>query len=332
LNNANTSVYIAVKNVKFYATSDEIIWKFIEEPKAKGIIKQWRLWGGRMYIPSFIGPTNNTRSVKREYTASNYINGPEYSYDTIIGDVNDTNIDNVIEQFNGAIVVSPAMVPSVNWNTRQQGILMNAENKAINQIAADELRVQFSRPKDLLSLPIIEENINPEQTLNILGNIQDTMNVIQGKGGNLITGWLNHPYGYGTYPFYSYDTFQSVGTTITYATGINGRFCDALETFPVISGEIIKVLFNIIFTGVAPWIEIAVGTNTFIAVSNPGFNEQTLTMTVTGTASVQIKSFGTTSFSISSICICRDMKKFAFNSGTFNVRDREWQIDLTEII
>ena len=104
-----TTMVSAVKNIKFFASSEQINWKSIQvglkPPKAK-----WSIWGyGAFGKPVPVYQTRPFSEVKnivsQTYEIDNAINGKEISYDYMNGDVVDSGIDNVIEQFSGALGV-----------------------------------------------------------------------------------------------------------------------------------------------------------------------------------------------------------------------------------
>ena len=94
------------KNIRIYSTSNEIIYrKELRLPK-------W--WEFRFVIYTYLFGTTVRRTktveliVEREYKATNDINGGVYESGVILGDVVDSGIDNILEQFTGSLAVGTA--------------------------------------------------------------------------------------------------------------------------------------------------------------------------------------------------------------------------------
>ena len=51
--------------------------------------------------------------------------------------------------------------------------------KELLQIICDEMADQYSRPKQLIQMPIMD--MSGQMAINLLGNIQDTINTLDGK-------------------------------------------------------------------------------------------------------------------------------------------------------
>lgn len=98
---AGEDCYIAFRNIKFYVTSDEII---VKRRKHKGPFAKLARWILRTpeYTFKYI---DNVEVVENEYNVFNGINGVNMGYDYRLGDVVDTDMDNIIEQCAGALVV-----------------------------------------------------------------------------------------------------------------------------------------------------------------------------------------------------------------------------------
>jgi hypothetical protein len=112
--------YTCYNNIKFYASSTEIVKKQVKRKlreriqyEAKGL---WQVLS-KYYTVSYKKINEETPIVEHQYIKENTINGEEVDYDYIIGDVlntsspvhsGDTNIDNILGQFAGAIGVTPA--------------------------------------------------------------------------------------------------------------------------------------------------------------------------------------------------------------------------------
>jgi len=95
---------MGIKNVRIFATSDEII--------TKKVPNTWMSWfNGKLKWYGFTKWKNKTiikdndEIVAKEYIVTNALTGKEAEYDYILGDVADVNIDNSIEQFAGSLAV-----------------------------------------------------------------------------------------------------------------------------------------------------------------------------------------------------------------------------------
>lgn len=100
------SVNIGFRNVEFFASSDEIL---IKKRKHKGPFPKFARWilknidkNYKDYISTYI---DNIETVERDYTKTNAINGIELAGNVTLGDVSDTTLDNVIEQFDGSLAI-----------------------------------------------------------------------------------------------------------------------------------------------------------------------------------------------------------------------------------
>lgn len=95
-------IYPVLKNIKFYVTSAEIkklrtSAVMTNDPRSR---KQSTLTSRYAYERIEV---KVEEFIKQEYTATNLVNGEEQKKDFILGDVTDCNIDNVLEQFRGAL-------------------------------------------------------------------------------------------------------------------------------------------------------------------------------------------------------------------------------------
>jgi len=142
--------FIGIKNIKFYNTSDAIITKKrkIQGPIPHNITR-WVL-GLSKYIRNYI---DNIEIVQKIYTIYNPVNGIDVDSNYILGDVTDSNIDNVIEQFAGSLAtyISGTMAFSTDWNTRG-----GSESKPILEIIGGEIANQMSKPRQLIQLNFTE--------------------------------------------------------------------------------------------------------------------------------------------------------------------------------
>jgi len=161
-----TQVYSCYKDVKFYMTSDETI----KMPSA---------WYARGRL-STMSPTYNRMRfsvpmqlrTEKTYTFSNPItHGEELEYDVILGDVKNTNADNVLSQFAGAVgvFITPDLTPSTLWAKIGDAIYTD-----IVTLKGNELKEQYSRPRQIITMPIIDKGNAP--ALSVIGRLQDSLN------------------------------------------------------------------------------------------------------------------------------------------------------------
>lgn len=169
-------VGIAFKNIRFYATSDEVVVKTQK-------VSRWKEWVNM--IPPFgfihlfgggykkvdVTTINDLEEVvERRYVADNDINGETAEQKYIIGDVADTDIVNVLEQYAGALAIDDTdPTPTTTWHTRG-----NTETLPLLQITTNEIAALYSRGRHFLQLNLYELS----EDLNIIGNLQDPLNVV----------------------------------------------------------------------------------------------------------------------------------------------------------
>ena len=111
---AEPDIYLLLKDIKFIATSDTITIKRKRKSRWESNgLKHWltgsgyaKLNLGKRKIETTITEVDNEEITESEYIVTNANNGTEYSGNYILGDVTDSDIDNVIEQFQGALGVN----------------------------------------------------------------------------------------------------------------------------------------------------------------------------------------------------------------------------------
>lgn len=170
------NVLVGYKNIKIYATADEIASKKVLTQY--GWPYRWLGW----LVNAVFGKTYHREKeltdlveiVQNEYIPTSAVShGIENTYNYILGDVTDATIDNVLYQFRGSTQEASTSGYTTNWNT----ISPSGENSPLLEIVGDELQNQGSRPKQLLSLPIIEfASDNTLPNVSLVGNFQDTLN------------------------------------------------------------------------------------------------------------------------------------------------------------
>lgn len=109
----SSSVRVGLRNLKFYCTSDAITsMRTFTMPVGPPVKFDMARFG--KYMPrTLLTFEKYATIIQRQYVITNAINGTVRTYDMILGDVTDAAIDNVIEQFAGAIGVSLATLTAV---------------------------------------------------------------------------------------------------------------------------------------------------------------------------------------------------------------------------
>jgi len=262
-------VWVGIRNFRFYCTSDKILILKVKQTLKTVFGKYFKRKYVWMPQRTFV---DVEEIVEKQYTKTNPINGEEVELDHILGDVVNSDIDNVLEQFAGALALGTAQIrvdtitltgssgqcsllcnglgrfaewnasltqtaadfvtnyaalylptgvvltssgadviftgtvagfefygetsvgyqsgtldgtvvyttpayalfPSESWSRRG-----TVEMKELLQIICDEIAEQYSRPKQLIQMPIMD--MAGPMAINLLGNIQDTINTLDGK-------------------------------------------------------------------------------------------------------------------------------------------------------
>ena len=164
--------YSCIKDIKFYVSSYRIRQMQTTGLKPVGVIR-------RPNRPSTSSlPRMNYEQVtkiEREYVATNDITGDERQYDFLIGDVADTEMTNVLGQFQGALAafVEGVHTRTASWHTR--GL---AQNLPLLQLMANERAAQLATPRQFVDMTIME-TAKAATALNMIGNLQDPINVAE---------------------------------------------------------------------------------------------------------------------------------------------------------
>lgn len=188
---SHPTLSLCINNVRFYATSDNIITL----KKKVDWLERIRLFTylTLAMIPAFSiimltkyfqtvydkkpepkKPISDVKEVVvHEYVATNAINGKDMSVSYILGDVTDTGIDNVLEQFKGSLCISitGSLTQTESWHTRG-----NTEGLRLLQIAANEIADLHSKGRHFVQLPM-EENEGDPTNFRVTYNLQDPINM-----------------------------------------------------------------------------------------------------------------------------------------------------------
>ena len=163
----NPTVYLAIKNIRMYSTSNEV--------RAKNIL---RLTGINFDYPRFniISEILKVAPVVEETTSyTPGAKGIDMEYVYLLGDVDPaiTNITNTIEQFAGCLTLTDN-TETTAWSTRTPG----GESDKLLVLIAGELSIQYARPRQALSVPVYEldKTISAIPAIKLLGSFQDSLN------------------------------------------------------------------------------------------------------------------------------------------------------------
>jgi hypothetical protein len=166
----------AFKNIRFYTTSDDKTVKIQKKSRWKNWVNMIppfgliRFFGGGYKKVDVIEINDLEEVIERNYTATNTINGEDGSQKLILGDVSDTDVVNILEQYAGALAIdSTGLIPTATWHT-----LGNVETLPLLQITTNEIGALYSKGRHFLQLNLYELT----EDLNIIGNLQDPLNVV----------------------------------------------------------------------------------------------------------------------------------------------------------
>jgi len=110
-----SNAFWGIKNIKFFATNDNITSQMVRKtfdpiPDADNFLKKIvnAIWRKKKWVEEKMY-NDLPEVVQHDWVAENAINGTELEYDMLLGDVTKSgsggvNIDNVIEQFAGALI------------------------------------------------------------------------------------------------------------------------------------------------------------------------------------------------------------------------------------
>lgn len=162
-----SNVYCCYKNIKIYMADNDGV-KMPSAWYSRGRLSTASQTYNTMRFPVFF-----RLATEKEYTFSNAIDyGIKKEYDVILGDVKNVEADNILEQYSGSIAtyVDMSMQSSRNWSSDA-----GASYKDIITLKGDELKSHYSRPKQMITMPIIDKGSSP--ALDVLGRLTDSLNL-----------------------------------------------------------------------------------------------------------------------------------------------------------
>jgi len=166
-------IYGIIKNFKFYAYSSELSQYSstrmvpYQRKKFLGIF-----WSKMREKEIYYFPMVPRTVIEKVYEKENPINGETLERDYILGDVIDSDIENVAEQMAGALTLSD-LTPTTAWSTRG-----GSESQPLIELITDEIADQYSRPKQLIQMSLFETA--EALAINVNANMQDDKNTYKG--------------------------------------------------------------------------------------------------------------------------------------------------------
>lgn len=293
------AIFPGIKNIKINTTSSGISLK--SETRLVPD-RKFRLFGGPRKKTIYYFPSEPKTVVESKYTIANLISsGRELDYDCLLGDITDAEIDNVLEQFEGALGIMARtnayrvdtitltgttgeldiMVSSV---TGRATFLTNLSITAQNFVTDNEAAF------DAVGITITSVGSSIIFTSQILGAEFDGETIITNVSGNL----------FGTIEY------TSPSYTVSLEPSILWKYR---------GGSSYKPLFHHMTDEIAS------------EYSKP---RQLIQMPIQEVAqSIQIDIIG--NFQDDLNIVDGVVRLFVMNRGTFDVKNRKWEIDLHEI-
>lgn len=385
----SSNVRVAFKNLKFYCTSDEITsMRTFLTPIGNMTIDMSKFGKPIGQAKRFMYFEKFATIVQRQYIVSNAINGNVREYNRLFGDVTDSAIDNVIEQFAGAIGVSlesltavaASFVTDFASNYLTGGVVVTADGGKI-VFEAQVAGVNFTGNTTITSLTGDLDGTVANTTANqaaiwtieltgTSGSIEITVNGIT-KSCTLVTTLADAAIDFVNAYFGDFP-----GVVVTNPSGAIINFSGGIAALTVqqVSGDMdgIRTLVqtgvkrkdtitlsgsygtaNILCDGVTKEASFKLTASAAWSTRGGSENDPIIELTAAEIAyqfsrpkelllSLPIYESGNISITphIDLIANYQDSlnqlsgsnRKFVFNQGTFNVKNRMWNIDLTEII
>jgi hypothetical protein len=299
-----------IKNIRFYCTSDKLSIKRTPKPS-------WfeYFWFGKLNAearerskhPREIDYKDVQEIVIKEHVVTNAINGLEIGYNCKLGDVTDANVDNVIEQLAGSLMTNVRTLLQVVHT-----VTLSADSPdGTIDITCDGLTKTATYISDLPTTALVFAAANNTawalQGIGVTSSGNDI--IFTGTAGQELdgdtevtnlTGGLNGSVGL-TQP-------NSYSDVIAYSTDWNTRGgSESKELLSIICDELTNQ-----FSRPKHFLSLPI-------MENNRFSK-TPHVDILGNFQDSLNQIG------------GNNRKFVFNKGTANIRDREWNIDLIEII
>jgi uncharacterized protein (TIGR02145 family) len=293
-------VRLGIKNVRFYLSSVSISTKSVRVmlPDPWGG-QNFPLWGSNKWRYAPIKVKEFVEITQNEYVVNNNINGVNLVYEYKLGDVVDADMDNVIEQFGGALGVAKqtddykVMIVRLTGDSGLLELTCNGYTGTANfntdlTVTATEFVDLYITGFDTVDILISSSNEDVIFTSLVLG--LDFETTVENISGNLN------------------GTVEETSPTYTAVLG-------PTDTWNSRGGTEAKPLLELIGDEIAD------------QYARP---KQLIQMPIMETAQdIQIDPIG--NFQDDLNLYNGDVRVFVMNRGEFDVRNREWNVDLCEI-
>lgn len=303
------AVYFCLRNIKFFTYSTVLSLK--SEKRMRPVIRRINTWHASFYAPVpeayWTFPSEPVTAFTDEYAATNNINGNDIEGEVILGDVIDIDMDNKHEQFAGALAYAVT-----NALQRVDDITLTTDNGTGEALITcngySETAVWNTSLAQTATDFITAHNADfPGVTVSSGGSdvIRFTHNTagVEFTGETTIVNTVFDLTGYVTN--YQPDLFamSSIATTSSWSTGHGGSGGESLPLLQLIANEIAamyarpKELIQMPIMEIAKALQINIIANFQHAVN----------------------------------LYSGAIRIFCMTRGEFDVRNRQWMIDLFEI-
>ena len=160
---------IGLKNIKISAISDYVTLNKIKRPTYYNIYWRGRVaadaWAAKKY-PRTTSFDVKDEIVSKEYIFNNDIKAPSLEVGYLLGDVIDSNMDLILDNFRGALSI--AGVPTSTWTYFE-----DFTQVPLLELIGKEIALQKCKPQHVIQMPLIEKS--QTQELNIIGSFRDDL-------------------------------------------------------------------------------------------------------------------------------------------------------------
>ncbi len=314
LYNGTSSVsngFWGIRNIRFFSTSDLLIprkVKYYYPFYSQGI--PVKLFAKKVVFPRQI--IDNKEIAQHIWEKTNPINGKDLQWEILLGDVNDTGLDNVLEQFAGSLstnvrtllqrVDDVTLTSDTASGTANITVNGNTEtavwNTSLAQTATDFITAHNG------DFPGVNVATGGSGIIKFTGTAGDTLTVtIENDGINPdLTGTVAN-----TQPLTYSDAHDYSTDWNTYFKGGHSTGSESKELLSIIADELAEQ-----YSRPKQFLSLPI-----IEDDSSG---KTPHVNILGNFQDELNQTG------------GNNRVFVFNKGSFNVRERQWQLDLIEII
>lgn len=319
------TLLVGIKDVMFLASNDTITSKKITEFKSYGLFPSKSIFGTTYKLginwtkkSTKIILQDNEAVVEHLWEKANAINGIEKEFGVILGDVTKsstggTGIDNILEQFSGSLATSIRTLLQVVHT-----VTLTADSPdGTANITCDELTKLATYTTDLAgtAAAFVTSHNAAYAAIGITVTNSGADIIFTGTAGQAFTGdttIVNASGGLdGTVGLTQPDTYSDA---IAYSTDWNTFFKGGHTT-----GSESKELLSIIVDELAEQYSRPKQFISLPLIENDSTGK-TPHVNILGNFKDELNTVG------------GNNRIFVFNKGNFNVKDREWELDLIEII